>query len=188
MEQSAVADKFHIWLFGLIYPAFLGTVLVSLFSTGFPWPDSSESAWEIALIVYFLTQFGEGIRSKAQYGTKAAAFDFVEVAAMVVAFFCLGSLSVLTSPEPSWFFFKLGVSVALLAPPIKRYCLKGQINSLSVLSVAAMLATWLPGYLAVIGFAVALGIYVIGLLSSKAGALVEEPFKLRSKETAAAKD
>lgn len=176
-----MATKLHTWLFGLIYPAFLGAVFVNLFSSGFPWPTNLQITWTIALTIYFLTQFGEGIAAKDEYSPEAAIFDVLEVVAMIFAFFWIGSLSVQSNQDPNWLLVKGSILVALILPPIKRFWMKCTLNRLSVMSGFAVIFMLLPGPFGVVGFALPLALYLIALLQSDLMVWLEKPFPISSK-------
>jgi hypothetical protein len=181
-----MANKLHTWLFGLIYPAFLGTVFVNLFSSGFPWPSDLQITWGIALTIYFLTQFGEGIESKSEYSRETAAFDMLEVIAMIFAFFWLGSLSVQSNWDTNWLLVKGGIIVALIIPPIKRFQTERELNFLSLQSGIAIILTLMPGFLGVIGFTMPLALYFIALLNSDLMDWLKTPLPMRRKANSTA--
>lgn len=138
-------SKLHAWLYGLLYPAFLGSVFVTAFASGLPSLAEPEAPWFWALALYFLIQFGEGVENRATYTRLDFAADFIELICMGVGFYYLGAL---TAGAPGcWGIPALGaVVVALAIPPAKRAIRGLWLKSdstrspVSVLSVLSLLA------------------------------------------------
>lgn len=68
----------HTWIYGLIYPAFLGAVLAGLFANGLPPLLEPRTASTATLVFYFLTQYGEGIGNVHRYTGKRFLTDGAE--------------------------------------------------------------------------------------------------------------
>ena len=84
MSQAKIREKAHVLMFGLIYPAFLGTYLVTL-STG--WKQFAAAGlvwWVVFLLLYFSSQYVESATNdRAQYSWWP---QFVADALIVVLF------------------------------------------------------------------------------------------------------
>lgn len=165
-------SKLHAWLYGLLYPAFLGSVFVVAFTNGLPSWKEPEDQWFWALAVYFLLQFGEGVESRQTYTYTEAFGDFLELIAMGVGFFYLGALAVGASGD--WNAdARSAIAFALLIPPVKRVALwllapsgspRRPVSVLSFLSFVAFVFVLLPDPLGLGGFGLLLIAYFVVLV------------------------
>lgn len=84
------------YIYGLIYPAFLGSFLFGALAA--PFPDGFHAWVAIVMILYFAAQYGEGalvVNSAdpavaARYGRSEAAIDLAEICAMVAIMAAIG--------------------------------------------------------------------------------------------------
>ncbi|MDZ3832249.1 MAG: hypothetical protein U0S50_10570 [Sphingopyxis sp.] len=84
------------YIYGLIYPAFLGSFLFGALAA--PFPDNMHVWAALLMILYFSAQYGEGaviannpdLGIAAQYGRSEAAIDLGEILAMVAIMAAIG--------------------------------------------------------------------------------------------------
>ena len=87
MKPSDTEIRLHALNYGLLYPAFLGTFIFSLFSKGLaaqtPW-------WPHLFAGYFALQFMEAAADRDHYSWFKAAVDWVEIILMTLLFHMFG--------------------------------------------------------------------------------------------------
>ncbi len=138
----------HLWVYSLIYPAFLGAVLVNLLprltSDG---PVDGAWAWSLVLALYFATQHGEGVGEGARYSNSRFTKDLLELVAMITTFGLLGLLGLsVTQIEGANVLAQYSAIAAFAIPPAYRLVCKPEgkrVTFSSWLSVAAVAATFL---------------------------------------------
>lgn len=165
----------HLWLYSLIYPAFLGAVLVNLLprltSNG---PVDGALAWSLVLAFYFATQHGEGVGEGARYSYCRFAKDVLELAAMITTFGLLGLLGLsVTQIEGANVLAQYSAIAAFAIPPGYRLLRKPdgkRVTLSSGLSLVAVAATFL-GFQSVWGAVavlIVLGFYVVLVIARRA--------------------
>lgn len=126
------------WIYGLLYPAFLGTVIVNLFRPGSLQGDPAI-AWGIVLAIYFATQHGEGITDEAPYTRWRFLQSTVELLSLIGTFYWLGILTAGDWSMPV--LANIAAIVAFLTPPVGRWFRERSFNFSSALSVLAAYVT-----------------------------------------------
>jgi hypothetical protein len=166
--------RLHNWVYGLWYPALLGTAIVLVLTTE-PEPHIN-AGWPWFLIVYLTIQYGEGVRYQRPGGEPLYDFgdlllDVAEILAMAAAFTGLGYRLVGIDNVPS---LNASLTVMLLIPIIHRgYTLirKRSVGAppyawtITGLSALAIAAVWSPFALA--GLWILLGLYLVVWAVSK---------------------
>jgi len=122
--ETPVADdprmrRLHNLFFGLIYPAFLGTFVVSMFLKTAT-PDLRWIAW--ILCIYLAIQFAEGAEKKDRYRWHTALLHFLEVVLMATIFAGIGFLNPDAAAKRQFAGPVIGglVALLLLLPVIRR--------------------------------------------------------------------
>ncbi len=125
--------KLHSFMYSLLYPAVLGTMIVGvvLGITNDKLKIEYEFFYSIFLIFYFSTQHVENIRSEDSYKTSMFVLDFVEVCLIMWLFLLLNiydySGSVIKEGTNAWKCFYFSLIGAFLVPVVSRYLNMGSI-------------------------------------------------------------
>lgn len=169
-------ERLHIWVYGLLYPAFLGTYIVGLVTVP---RDRYQMAWGIVLAIYFMCQHGEGVIARKYVSAMQCIGDLIEIALMTCAFYLFGYIWPAEGANGSgvralWGYGPgLWLPVIFLLPPIARMTYhRGRermlapdnhfYKALAALSVsAAIFSIFWETPCALIGVAVVLALYVL---------------------------
>ncbi len=125
--------KFHRFMYTLLYPAVLGTMLVGVvFSvTEGRLSFGNEFFWAVFLVCYFSSQHVENVSGENKYKTIIFIFDVLEVLCVMGLFLLLNvynfPFSVESCFEYAWNLFFGLLVVAFLIPVISRYADKNEI-------------------------------------------------------------
>jgi hypothetical protein len=137
-----LAVRASTYIYGLIYPAFLGTFLVSALSL--PVGDCVTFGIIIAALLYFIAQYGEGATAAQRnktgdgdaFGWPEMLCELFEICVMTMAFGALGlferppgSLANAVFADPSLERHWCWLAIAFLHPPISRIFLSSRGRS-----------------------------------------------------------
>lgn len=101
--------RLHAVMFGLIYPAFLGAFVVTMFLK----KASPSTLWMATLLcIYFVVQFAEGVTKSKRYSIDAACLHIAEATLMIILFFGLGYFD--TEPAAEMRLEPIAMSVILM--------------------------------------------------------------------------
>lgn len=169
-------ERLHIWVYGLLYPAFLGTYIVGLVTVP---RDRYQMVWGIVLAIYFMCQHGEGVIARKYVSGMQCIGDLFEIALMTCAFYLFGYIWPPESGDASdvrtlWGYGPgFWLPLIFLLPPLARMTYpRGRdrvlspdnhfYKALSSLSVsAAIFSIFWDMPCALIGVAVVLALYVM---------------------------
>ncbi len=130
-KGSSTEKKLHQFMFTLLYPAVLGTMVVGvifsvtegrLTSDGkFFWP---AFLWAVFLICYFSSQHVENSNGESSYKKMMFLFDVIEVALIMTLFLLLNiydfPYSVVSGCTSAWSWFFILLIIAFLVPVASR--------------------------------------------------------------------
>jgi hypothetical protein len=156
--RTEEANRPHTLMYGLLYPAFLGTFLFGAYDHWHSYQDNGLYFWLLYLLFYFCTQFVESSTTfKQGYDLGNFTSDAIELALQILLFAVLSSAAMASQgPESLLRKFFLLLTVLFLLPAIYHrqeknrnrgdyYCLNrlsaGAVTS-PLLGLAASFPLW----------------------------------------------
>jgi len=114
--------KYHSFMYSLVYPAVLGTMMVGLVLelTNGHLSFNDSFWWALFLIAYFSSQHVENVLSPEGYNGWVLCLDLVEVAVIFWLFLLLGMFVEENVVETDWRSFCVLLTIAFLIPLASR--------------------------------------------------------------------
>ncbi|WP_020410554.1 hypothetical protein [Hahella ganghwensis] len=170
-EANTNILKLHDWMYTLLYPAVLGTLIVSFI---YGWTGKRVDApynllFALFVIFYFSSQHVENVLDKNNYTYWEFASDFVEVLIMAPMLYVLGfydEIPALEGFQFSWYAFYTLLTVALLLPIIARLASSKLKLSWDAKEAWLTLLSLLATIVAIAGFYWNTSVWVLSVLYS----------------------